>query len=466
MDTNEIQSFLFNYVKELHNDNSALFVGAGLSMDSGGLNWKELLREDAHSIGLDVEEEKEDLVSVAQYIYNETGSRNTISQLIKNKIKTDGKENEKHKIISSLPIKTIWTTNYDHYLENAFERTGKIVDVKKSVSDMSINTENSDLKIYKMHGDVTIPESAILIKDDYEIYDRKNEIFLNKLKADLTSKTFLFLGFSFEDPNLKSILGKVRIMLEGNTRMHYCIMKQKIRKDCKTEKEFNYQRIKENLFKNDLLRYGIKVLYINEYNDLDKVLRNIKRLYLANRIFVSGAYEDVGETIKLKSEKISADKFCEKLGKRLSEEGYIVTNALSPGVGRNLASGFINNEIKTNIIKSKFKVRPFPIYNNTKKYKKYRKSLLKECGVTIYLFGNKFDEEKNLVISDGMIKEYKISEKLGLYNLPIRQTGHAAEKIYKKLHKNNKQKKFETVDELVEDIIMKLDDNKRKRGEF
>src|SRR5699024_10910296 len=95
---------------------------------------------------------------------------------------------------------------------------GKVVDLKKSVQDMATEHDDTDVTVYKMHGDIGIPNSTVLLKDDYDIYDRKNEQFTKTLQIDLLSNTFLFIGFSFDDPNLESILSKVRIMLEDNPR--------------------------------------------------------------------------------------------------------------------------------------------------------------------------------------------------------------------------------------------------------
>lgn len=45
------------------------FIGAGLSIPAGFCSWKELLREPAEEIGLNVEKEN-DLVNLAQYYSN------------------------------------------------------------------------------------------------------------------------------------------------------------------------------------------------------------------------------------------------------------------------------------------------------------------------------------------------------------------------------------------------------------
>ena len=192
----EVENFIIKYTEALENNSAAVFAGAGLSIPSGELSWKELLRKNAKSIGLDVDKEN-DLILVAQYIYNEFRTRNTISNLIKNYIDRNGKINENHEILSRLPIRNYWTTNYDTYIERSLILANKKIDVKRNVADLAVDIENADNVIYKMHGDITMIDSTVLIKDDYEIYDKKNELFISKLRGDLLDKTFIFIGFSF-----------------------------------------------------------------------------------------------------------------------------------------------------------------------------------------------------------------------------------------------------------------------------
>ena len=78
-----------------------------------------------------------------------------------------------------------------------------------------------------MHGDKDFPEEVVLIKDDYETYQDKRELFATALRGDLLSKTFLFIGFSFDDPNLEYILGRIKVLLKNNTPTHYCFFLKK-----------------------------------------------------------------------------------------------------------------------------------------------------------------------------------------------------------------------------------------------
>lgn len=77
--------FIKNYLSALNNGDAAIFAGAGLSAPSGCVNWKQLLREIAEELELDIEKES-DLVAIAQYYYNKNGcNRTKLNDIIKDK---------------------------------------------------------------------------------------------------------------------------------------------------------------------------------------------------------------------------------------------------------------------------------------------------------------------------------------------------------------------------------------------
>jgi ethanolamine ammonia-lyase small subunit len=46
----ELQIFVGKYVKSINSDTAAIFAGAGLSVASGLVNWKDLLRDIANEL--------------------------------------------------------------------------------------------------------------------------------------------------------------------------------------------------------------------------------------------------------------------------------------------------------------------------------------------------------------------------------------------------------------------------------
>ena len=290
--------FIKNYIKALNNGDAAVFAGAGLSAPSGCVNWKQLLREIAEELQLDIEKES-DLVAIAQYYYNKNGSNRTrLNDIIKDAFQTGKNPNVNHNILARLPVSTYWTTNYDKLIEKSLENNGKICDVKTCCANLTTTLKGRNVVVYKMHGDVDHPEEAVLIRDDYESYSQEKMPFINALSGDLMTKTFLFIGFSFTDPNFSYICAHLRTHLKGNMREHYCFLKDISRDDCEDESEFEYEKRKLLYFIDDLKRFNIKTVLIQEYSEITEMLRSIKRIYNSRTVYISGAaaeYEPDGK---------------------------------------------------------------------------------------------------------------------------------------------------------------------------
>lgn len=445
----EMQNFIREYASEIESGNAAIFAGAGLSVGAGAVSWKELLREAAFNIGIDVDKEY-DLVSVAQYIYNQSNSRNKITKLIKNHINTNGKVTENHEILASLPINTFWTTNYDEYIEESLKSINKVCDSKKNVHDLSTEIQDSEATVYKMHGDINHAHEAVLIKDDFEIYDKKNELFTLALKSDLVSKTFLFIGFSFDDPNLEAILSKVRIMLEGNIRTHFCFFKSINENDAEFKNETDeelkkekveYAKNKQYLKTKDLERYGIKSILVENYSDITEILNKIRKRYKSKNIFISGSNSDpdVSE-YKLKGK---ADEFIAKLSCQLHIEGFQITTGLGLYVGNQVVSGVLEGIEKTQTrnLDSAIKMRAFPQVFNQEVDSKivwttYRERIIEDCGSVIFIMGNKMNSDKKVEYANGIEEEFDIAHGQGKKLIPVGVTGYQSRLLWEKMNSN------------------------------
>ncbi|WP_026827600.1 SIR2 family protein [Exiguobacterium artemiae] len=432
----DILNFIDEYVKAISESSAAVFAGAGLSIPAGAVNWKELLRAPASRLGLSVDRES-DLVAIAQYIYNDSNTRTPLTELINDFFNKSGQITRNHNLIVNLPIKTVWTTNYDRFIEQAFLESGKTPDVKKRVIDLSSIRSNRDAVVYKMHGDVDLAQDAILIKDDYEMYDTKNQMFSIALKGDLVSKTFLFVGFSFEDPNLEHILSKIRILVDGHTRTHYCFIKRVKEADYKETEEFQYDKIKQELKCADLKRYSIKPLLIDEYNEITEILEMISERYNRRNILISGSaysYED----FEIKG--IKAQDFIHDLSKALSKCGFKIATGFGLGVGSGVINGVLErmSEENSKNIDNYLLMRPFPQYakegeNLEKLWHSYRENLLQECGIAIFIFGNKNDPEKGMINAEGVEKEFEIAYANNVKVIPIGVTGYASKLLFERL---------------------------------
>ncbi len=411
--------------KAIKSDELGAFIGAGLSIPAGFCSWKELLKEPAEEIGLDVEKEN-DLVNLAQY-YSNSKKRTSIDDLIKGQFSQLVKPTENHKLLSQLPISTFWTTNYDKLIEKALEDNMKKPYIKTKDEQLRGTNHDFDAIVYKLHGDVESPEDVVLTRSDYEEFGyNKRKLFREVLEGDLLTKTFLFLGFSFEDPNFNYVIGRLRVLLdEKNTRKHYCIMKRV--QD--TDEDYEYKKAKQELQIEDLNRYGIFTYLVNRYDEITELLSTLVDRFRRKTIFISGsAYNYPGYSHE------TAQNFIHKLSFELSKNGYRIVN----GYGKNVGE-FILNGVADFCLTHKAKINdfltlmPFPQNSSLEidldtLYKENRKQMIENCGIAIFVFGN--NETEN--IASGVMDEYELSKEHGLVCLPIENTGGASKEIYDK----------------------------------
>lgn len=412
--------------KAIKSDELGAFIGAGLSISAGFCSWKELLRTPAKEIGLDVEKEN-DLVNLAQY-YSNSKKRTSIDDLIKNQFSQLVKPTENHKLLSQLPISTFWTTNYDKLIEKALEKNLKLSYVKTKDEDLRGTNHNFDAIVYKLHGDVGSPEDAVITRSDYEEFGySKRKLFREVLDGDLLTKTFLFLGFSFEDPNFNYVIGRLRVLLdEKNTRKHYCIMKR-VQDNGENS---GYKKIRQELQIEDLNRYGIFTCFVNDYNEIRDILSTLVDRYRRKTIFISGsAYFYPGYSDK------TAQNFIHKLSFELSKNGYHLVNGYGKGIGEFVLNGVADYCLTHNSkINDFLTLMPFPQNSSLgidldTLYKENRKQMIENCGIAIFVFGNKETEN----IASGVMDEYELSKEYGLVCLPIKYTGGASKEIYDKM---------------------------------
>lgn len=265
--------------KSLVNEQLSLFVGAGLSIDAGMPSWKELLRPIAVELGLNVDKETE-LTTLAQfYVNHHSNNRGALNSHICTQFSGDYSPTPIHRLLAELPFSSYWTTNYDKLIENSLIEAKKHPHVIVFPTQISFLKQDSKAKVYKIHGDIDHPASIILTRDDYDTYFNKNPLFINILKTDLLSKTFIFLGFSFHDTNFRYTISQLKDLLGDHTKTHYWIELIPEKTDQETEDAYSYRINRLRYHIKDLERFNIKCILLKNKNELSDLLLKIKEKY-------------------------------------------------------------------------------------------------------------------------------------------------------------------------------------------
>jgi hypothetical protein len=425
----DIEAFIKNYVKALKEKNAVIFAGAGMSVSQGFFDWKKLLKPIADKLGLDINEEQHDLTALAQFFVDDHGGvRGELDQIL---IEEYGKSNLEvsinHRILARLPIQIYWTTNYDRLIEKALLEEGKTPDIKKAQSDLTVNLPKRDAIIYKMHGDIETVSETVLTKHEYEDYNKKRELFSNAFKSDYVSRTFLFIGFSFTDPNLDYLISRIRTTLGQNIKPDYYFIK-------KESIERNQRR--QELRANSLKKYGLNPLWISDYSEITLILNEIESRFLRTTILISGSAEEYGRFGDLR-----ATEFLHDLSKTLSKNSYKVLTGFGWGVGSAVINGVLDNmETERNQNMDNYLImRPFPQFETKGKnlkelWNEYRKKFIPLAGIAIYVFGNRKNKTNGEIEeATGVFEEFEIAVQNGLLVIPIGSTGFVAKILWDKV---------------------------------
>jgi len=204
-----------------------------------------------------------------------------------------------HKALGKLKIPLILTTNYDYLLEDTYGDRGKMRartqnEARLVQEDIQGWSEAKPPVIFKIHGSVSRPETIVLTERDYRdlIYNKSG--YRTILSAILVTNTVLMLGFSFDDPELKQLLGFMREAFEYKSKPHYILLS--VDDVAEIEKEYNaknfgvttlaYQKSTDDhpevlAFVNKLIMeaYGQAVSTYNDRTDSGKSaqVRNVSR---------------------------------------------------------------------------------------------------------------------------------------------------------------------------------------------
>jgi len=429
-----VDSFIKAYLAALREENAAVFAGAGLSIPAGMVDWRELLRDVARDIGLDVDREN-DLIAVAQFHVNERGGRHQINQALVTEFAERATLSENHKLLASLPINTYWTTNYDNLIEQALRAARKRPDVKATIQNLATTLPRRDAIVYKMHGDVSQPDQAIVTRDDYEAYEETHRLFSAALQGDLVSKTFLFLGFSFSDPNLNYVLGRIRLLLGTNRREHYCLLRNVRAEDFSATADFEYAKARQELQVRDLRRYGIIGLLLDDFREYTSVLGRLVDLYRRGRVFVSGS----GETFDPWSPS-EAHALIRELGRRVVQAGFDLVSGFGLGIGPSLLNGVLDGlEAQGSYsLHDRVILRPFPHgeldpVERAGRWTAYRREMISHAGIALFLFGNRRGADSSLELAAGVEEEFERAVEGGLAVVPVGATGYMAAQLHRRV---------------------------------
>lgn len=307
------------------------FIGAGLSIPYSIPDWGTLIRECAISMGIeDIDGKKTSFLpmldySLGKYDYWEAvriiknyllrtddDIQEYIVQYINENIPKDFEDIDNNYIdLAKYNFNIFLTTNYDHIFNNYLDTNYVPINLKDINQNVQkIVNDRKNKRVFHLHGSLSDTSSIVISEDKYkELYD--NEKYKMLFSAITSSKTFLFMGFSFNDVFIQKIIADNNEFFKSK---HYILLDNPEIKVIRELKEkYNIETIKYN--SNDS----------SHCEEIRKILKKICENISIDISMSSPIKKDVDEDLlekvpdKSTKKKLESNTFCKKL--RLEDIG-------------------------------------------------------------------------------------------------------------------------------------------------
>lgn len=132
-----------------------------------------------------------------------------------------------HRELVALPIRDLFTTNYDSLIELAFERGGRELAVSTTPAEfLHVAVDHPDTHLVKLHGTWEHPDEIVLTRDDYARSRLERAEMFRHLAQTARFSSFLFIGFSLGDPNFNLIRDEARAVMGDAMPTSYLVQQR------------------------------------------------------------------------------------------------------------------------------------------------------------------------------------------------------------------------------------------------
>lgn len=299
-------------VRQVYKNNDlVLFLGAGVSIDSGVPLWSDLIKKlliqmiVKRSDNKELTSEEIDMLSDLAYD-NKEDSPLTQMRYIRSAFEDDEYYGLVHDVLYSKPLsknnkildaiikiaapqysnaglKSIITYNFDDLIEQKFkEKEFEYNSIYQEENMVAIDK----LNIYHVHG--YLPSSwskeesdinLIFSEEDYHRVYRDSFSWSNLTQINaFRDNTCLFIGCSLTDPNLRRLLD-VSTRNKESAR-HYAILRKNIVETTDAEHKSLlkiYQNIDDNIREAYFHELGINIIWVNSFEEIPNVILKLKQ---------------------------------------------------------------------------------------------------------------------------------------------------------------------------------------------
>lgn len=316
---NEI--FIKELNKQFNNGQIIPFIGAGLSMPFGVPDWGTLIKNCAVEFGIETKDggifkpvldhnlAKYDYWESVRVIKNyllrsEDDIQQYVQEAVVKSIPKDVNGIDNNYIdLANYPFNIYFTTNYDHIIQKFLQTEYSPTNLKDMSENLQtlVNSPNGK-RVFHLHGNISDTSSIVLSREKYdELYSMG---IYNKLFSIFSGvKTFLFLGFSFDDIFIREIIKDNKEYFKSK---HYIVLSNPSSKTVEfLKKEYNVETIIYDASKTSHVE-EIRKLINSICAPIDSMNNDFQKVMNTNSIL---------DILPTKSEKkeLENNLFCKKL---------------------------------------------------------------------------------------------------------------------------------------------------------
>jgi len=211
-----------------------LFAGGGISQNLGLPDFRTLIQYLAEQLGMSSDGlSLNDYPVIAEAYVQSSGKLGALRSWMDttwHPSTTEVAHSDVHNLIVDLDFSTIYTTNYDRWLEKACETRGKSYRKITNVGDLTHPLDGAT-EIIKFHGDFEDDASLVLTEANYfrrMSFETPLDI---RLRADSLARPLLFVGYSMHDMNTRYLLFRLQELWQssdcvGRRPVSYVLMTQ------------------------------------------------------------------------------------------------------------------------------------------------------------------------------------------------------------------------------------------------
>jgi hypothetical protein len=164
-----------------------------------------------------------------------------------------------HQALVRLPIRQLFTTNYDQLIELAYQRWGDGLTVATTPEEfLAQRVARPGPHLVKLHGDIDRPETIVLTRDDYASSRLTRAEMFRHFAQEARFSFFLFVGFSLRDPTFNLLRDEARMVMGNHLPISYIV-----------------QEHRDPVTAEYLARLAVEVIELFSWNELPRFLHEL-----------------------------------------------------------------------------------------------------------------------------------------------------------------------------------------------